>query len=143
MKVTTGKSRRGFSKVIAAMATTIPSMEYVAAHAFLPPNPAAVPQAELQRRSARLSDPKVSRDEKRATLVLLAHHGSEGAVTLCAEYAGNPDPDLSLFSKLALEEAAFWAGMPAPVPPRGTCPCGSRRPYVDCCGAANAQEDAG
>ena len=134
MRATTGKSRRGFSRVVTAMATTMPSMDYVAAHAFLPPNPGPVPSEALEAMSKKLADPSVPRDEKRAILVLFAHHGSETAVTLCAAYAGNPDPDLSQFSKLALEEAAFWAGMVAPVAPRGTCPCGSQQPFKQCCG---------
>lgn len=109
--------------------------DYIAAHAFLPPDPRSVPVAEIEVRGRRLFDPTATRDQKRAIMVLLAHHGSDAAVRLVAEYAANPDPDLTLFAHLALDEAALWAGYPAPVAPRGTCPCASGLPYKRCCGA--------
>jgi uncharacterized protein YchJ len=90
--------------------------------------------SEIEARGRRLFDPRASRDDKRAILVLLAHHGSEAAVRLCAEYAANPDPDLTHFASLALAEAALWAGYPAPPTPQGTCPCGSGRRFKECCG---------
>jgi hypothetical protein len=135
MRETDGTSAPGFARVVTAMATTFGSKDYVAAHAFLPPNPRAVPASEVEARGRRLFDPRAARDEKRAILVLLAHHGSDLAVQLCAEYAANPDPDLAEFARLALEEAGLWAGYPAPVSPKGTCPCGSHRKFKQCCGA--------
>ncbi len=135
MRETDGSSAPGFSRMVTAMVSTLPSKDYIAAHAFLPPDPRAVPVSEVEARGRRLFDTRATRDEKRAILVLLAHHGSDAAVKLCAEYAANPDPDLSQFAALALEEAALWAGYPAPVAPRGTCPCGSGRKYTECCGS--------
>ncbi len=120
--------------VVGNAASLARSSDYLAAHAFLPPDPRAVPLAEIQRRGLALFDPAERIQAKKATLVLLAHHGSPTAVRFCQEYAGAPDEGMATFAELALEEAALWAGLPGPVAPKGSCPCASRRPYKECCG---------
>lgn len=127
-----------FDGLVAAVMVAGPKPDatraYLAAHALLPPDPRAIPVAVVEARGRRLFDPSTSLRDKRAILILLAHHGSDAAVRLCAEFAANPDPGIEGFARLALEEAALWAGYPAPVPPRGSCPCGSSRRFQECCG---------
>ena len=55
-------------------------------------------------------DRNVSHRTKEAIIVLLAHMPVKSALAILRRYNNNPDKELEIFAKIALDECEMWNG---------------------------------
>jgi len=107
----------------------------VEAHEQLQDRPETVPVEVLPAITSRLRDESASEEDRKAVLILLAHHKSERAAKELEWYLRKPDPALESFARLALEEAQEWVASGGRVARNQACLCGSGLKYKHCCEA--------
>jgi uncharacterized protein YchJ len=122
--------------------------EYIQSHYLLPPDYKNVPEEEIREKGQRLVSGEADLREKKATLMLLAHHGSEAALEALLAYRDRPDEELRVWARMAEEECQTFlrqkrfGGLPqgtinlvlTKVGRNEPCPCGSGKKYKRCCG---------
>ena len=82
--------------------------KYAGGHSILPNNYAEVPDKVISAMSNLLSKKKVKPATKEAILIVLAHHGSDAALTAVNTYNKNLDRRLKYFHQMALDECQTW-----------------------------------
>jgi hypothetical protein len=82
--------------------------EYLAAHETLQEHPEAVPEEEIVRLAARTLEPVTTAEEKKAILILLAHHQSVRSVEELRRVKNRLEAGLRRFAELAYQEAQQW-----------------------------------
>ena len=119
---------------------------YIHAHRLLPKNFMDTTETEIIEKGKKLLNPRTSIREKKKILLLLAHQGVYESYRILKAYHQNPDPELSLWSKMALDECStFVRQMFTPealvafqeirkTGRNDACPCGSGKKFKACCG---------
>jgi hypothetical protein len=120
--------------------------EYVKSHSLLPKNYEETTEEEIAENGVRLLDPETPIDQKKKTLMLLAHLGVYESFRILKAYRDNPDPALRIWADMAFDEcqtfvrqsfspeaiasfnAVLKTGRNEP------CPCGSGKKFKKCCG---------
>ena len=82
--------------------------EYIGGHSLLPKNYGKIPKSKIIGMGQLLLDKRVKTSTKEGILIILAHHPSKEALNTLKRYNENPDKDLDIFAKFALEECEMW-----------------------------------
>lgn len=117
-------------------------------HDLLPPNYQDISGEEIEQQGARLFELTTTLAEKRKILMLLAHLGVYESYQILKKYAKNPDPDLKVWARMALDECQVFVKQNlsddlihsvtviAHTGRNEPCPCGSGKKFKKCCGKA-------
>jgi len=120
--------------------------DYINSHHLLPPNYQDITGAEIERQGAQLFEPTTSIDEKKKILMLLAHLGVYESFKILKKYNENPDPQLQVWARMALDECQTFVKQNlsedtlhsltilARIGRNDPCPCGSGKKFKKCCG---------
>lgn len=82
--------------------------EYINGHMLLPKNYENLSEHEIVSIGELLFQPKVERKTKMVVLILLAHQVSMTALAILTRFNMNPDKEVELFAKFAIEESLMW-----------------------------------
>ncbi len=119
---------------------------YIREHRHLPKNFMDTTEAEIEEKGKKLLDSRTPIKEKKKILMLLAHQGVYESYRILKMYHQNPDPELSLWAGMALDECkTFVRQMFSPealvafqelkkTGRNDPCPCGSGKKFKVCCG---------
>lgn len=87
----------------------IAALEYIEAHkTLLPEGYERMPVVDVLTRGRDLFRPDASLQDRKAALLLLAHHGDPEVHQLLKTYVAEADPELALFARMALDENRVW-----------------------------------
>lgn len=95
---------------MSSMCRTSPGMlsgqiaDYFSSHSLLPSDNSSIPADAITGMGKLLFDRKVKRKTKEAILIILAHSEEHNALFFLKQYARRPDKDLTIFTKMALDE---------------------------------------
>ena len=81
---------------------------FIGDHSFLPRDYDKIPTSEVANMGRLLLNGMTATSTKEVILVLLAHHPSKEVLSILRAYSEQPDEELKLFSRLALEECEMW-----------------------------------
>jgi len=82
--------------------------EYLTGHALLPENYDKISLSEVDEMGKLLFMDNIAAKTKEAVLILLAHLPNRTALSILSKYCENPDQNLEIFAKMALEECKIW-----------------------------------
>ncbi len=82
--------------------------DFVGSHALLPKDYDKIPKAKITEMGKLLLEKETTFKAKEAIMIILAHHGSNEALTALKAYKRNPDRELRIFAELALDECEMW-----------------------------------
>ena len=82
--------------------------EFLNGHALLPKDYDKIPNHKIAEMGKLLLDNRVAYETKEAVMMILAHHGSDEALSALEKYNKNPDKGLQIFAEMAFEECKMW-----------------------------------
>jgi len=81
---------------------------YLMSHAILPKDCDRIPVVFIAGMGRLLHEKGLQRRTREAIMIILAHNGSEAALSALTMYNMRPDKGLEVFSRMALEECKDW-----------------------------------
>ncbi len=81
---------------------------YLMSHALLPKDCDRIPVEFIVAMGRLLPEKELQRKTREAIMIILAHNGSDAALSALAMYNMRPDKGLEIFSRMALEECKDW-----------------------------------
>ena len=82
--------------------------EFMGGHALLPKDYDKIPKAKITEMGKLLLKKETTFKAKEAIMIILAHHGSDQALTCLKTYNQRPDKELKIFAEIALDECEMW-----------------------------------
>jgi hypothetical protein len=120
--------------------------EYIDYHKKLPKTYPQIPKEEIAWAKKVLFSKKVSLEDKKKALIILAHTGQPDALKTLEKYEKKPDPQLKVWLNMAIQECQMFLesdimdkpmigiGKVTEVGRNDPCPCNSGKKYKNCCG---------
>ena len=81
---------------------------YLMSHAILPKNCDRIPVEFIAGMGGLLLEKGIQHKTREAIMMILAHHGSNAALSTLRMYNMRPDKGLELFAGMALDECKSW-----------------------------------
>jgi hypothetical protein len=81
---------------------------YIMSHSLLPRDYANIHTEVITRMGRLLLEKGMQRKTREAIMIILAHHGSDAALSALKMYSLRPKPGLEIFTRMALEESENW-----------------------------------
>ena len=81
---------------------------YLMSHALLPKDCDRIPVEFIVCMGRLLPEKSLQHRTREAIMMILAHHGSDAALSALAMYNMRPDKDMEVFARMALEECKNW-----------------------------------
>ena len=82
--------------------------QYMGGHSLLPEEYDKIPKDVIVEMGELLLKREVRRQTKEAIMMILAHHGSDEALSALEQYAEDPDKGLEIYCEFALDECRLW-----------------------------------